>query len=197
MGREPRLIAASKLLAYLLRHDPHAIGLALSPEGWADIDDLCCRARAHGHEIDRDLLLHVVSWNPKRRFEVDGERRRVRAQQGHSVAVDLGLAPREPPPILYHGTVERFLPAILRDGLSRRSRRHVHLSAEQDTALAVGARRGTPVVLSIDAGRMHAGGHTFFLSGNGVWLTEHVPPEFVSVPSPPRPPVTERRKRRA
>ncbi|MFN7973971.1 MAG: RNA 2'-phosphotransferase [Acidobacteriota bacterium] len=196
MGREPRLIAASKLLAYLLRHDPHAIGLALSPEGWADIDDLCCRALMVTRSIATSCSTSSRG-NPKRRFEVDGERRRVRAQQGHSVAVDLGLAPREPPPILYHGTVERFLPAILRDGLSRRSRRHVHLSAEQDTALAVGARRGTPVVLSIDAGRMHAGGHTFFLSGNGVWLTEHVPPEFVSVPSPPRPPVTERRKRRA
>ena len=170
--------ATSHFLAYVLRHHPDEIGIELDRSGWVDVETLLTAAAAHGRRIDRDLLDRVVAGTDKRRYEiVDG---RIRASQGHSVPVDLALTPTTPPALLFHGTVARFLDQILREGLVPKSRHHVHLSGDVPTAVTVGARRGDPVVLEVAAGTMHADGYTFLQATNGVWLTERVPPEFLS-----------------
>jgi putative RNA 2'-phosphotransferase len=168
------LVADSKFLAYVLRHDPAAIGVELDAGGWVDVGVLTAALAAHGRPIDRARLDRLVAGLDKRRFETEGGR--IRAAQGHTVPVDLGLDPATPPALLYHGTVERFVPRILAEGLAPRGRHHVHLSADPDAAATVGARRGEPVVLRVDAAAMHAGGHVFHVAANGVWLTAHVPP---------------------
>ena len=177
---------ASKFLAYVLRHDPAAIGLTLGEGGWVRIDALLAGAARHGRDLEAATIDRVLSAPGKQRFETrDGL---VRAAQGHSVRVDLGLDPRQPPPVLYHGTVARFLDSIFADGLRPGARTHVHLSASPGTATTVGARRGRPVVLLIDCAAMDADGHEFFQASNGVWLTGHVPPAFISFAGrPPAP----------
>ena len=177
---------ASKFMAYVLRHDPGSIGLTLGDGGWVPVDELVAAATRHGRRLDTAMIERVLTAPGKRRYETrDGL---IRAAQGHSVAIDLGLEPRQPPPVLYHGTVARFLDSIFADGLRRGSRTHVHLSADQETATAVGARRGRPVVLVVDSAAMSAGGHEFFQAANGVWLTLHVPPAFLGFPyGPPAP----------
>jgi putative RNA 2'-phosphotransferase len=144
------------------------------------VDDLLSAARRHGFPISYDDLVECVETNDKQRFSFDVSGELIRANQGHSVEVDLQLEEREPPEILYHGTVERFLPSILKEGLVRGRRHHVHLSKDVETATKVGARRGKPVILKIDAGRMHRDGQRFFLSANGVWLTDAVLPTYLS-----------------
>jgi putative RNA 2'-phosphotransferase len=171
---EKETIRLSKRLARHLRHDPAAIGLTLSPDGWAPVDTLL-RALA----ITREQLDEVVETNNKRRFAFDETGTRIRASQGHSVDVDLGLADAVPPDVLYHGTVAKFLDAILREGLRPMNRHAVHLSATVDTARIVGARRGKPVILRVDAAGLAAAGHAFQVSANGVWLTAAVPPEYL------------------
>jgi putative RNA 2'-phosphotransferase len=171
---EKHLIRLSKRLALYLRHDPAALGLTLAPGGWVPVDALL---RALG--ITREELDEVVETNNKRRFAFDETGTRIRASQGHSVTVDLGLADATPPDVLYHGTVAKFLDAILREGLRPMNRHAVHLSATLDTARTVGARRGKPVILHVDAAAMAAAGHTFQVSANGVWLTASVPPEHL------------------
>jgi putative RNA 2'-phosphotransferase len=174
------LTAASKFLSWVLRHDPAAIGLRLDDGGWADISALLAAAARHGQPLSKDMLRQVIDAPGKRRFEVrDGL---IRAAQGHSVPVDLGLDPLAPPAVLYHGTVPRFLPAIRAEGLQPGKRVHVHLSVDEATAAMVGARRGRPVILVINTARMHAAGHAFFRAANGVWLTSSVPPAFISFP---------------
>lgn len=169
---------ASKFLAYVLRHDPAAIGLVLGEGGWVRVDALLAGAERHGRRLDAALIDRVLRAPGKQRFETrDGL---IRAAQGHSVPVDLGLEPRQPPSVLYHGTVARFLDSIFADGLRPGARTHIHLSASTETAATVGARRGRPVVLVIDTVAMRAGGHEFFQASNGVWLTSHVPPAFIS-----------------
>jgi len=172
------VVAASKFLALVLRHDPGRIGLRLDDAGWADIEELIARAAGH-HPLTRPLIERAVAENDKRRYAISEDGRRIRARQGHSVAVDLDLPAVTPPAVLYHGTATRFLEAILREGLDRRSRQHVHLSADIGTATRVGARHGRPVVLCVDAAAMVAAGHVFHLSENGVWLTDAVPPGFL------------------
>ena len=164
----------SKRLSYVLRHNPGSVGLTLGPHGWVGIDDLLRALAEHGHPLSRATLDTVVETSGKKRFEVQGDR--IRAAQGHSVPLDLGLAPQQPPATLWHGTVERFLPSIMAEGLRPRARTHVHLSPDRATARAVGARRGRPVILAVDAGDLHAAGHLFYRAANGVWLTGHVPP---------------------
>jgi putative RNA 2'-phosphotransferase len=177
---------ASKLLAYVLRHNPAAIGLALGEGGWVRIDALLTGVARHGRGLDAAMIDRVLNAPGKQRFETRDDL--IRAAQGHSVPVDLGLEPRQPPPVLYHGTVARFLDSILTGGLRPGSRTHVHLSASPETAATVGARRGRPVVLLIDSAVMNAGGHEFFQASNGVWLTRHVPPAFISFAGrPPAP----------
>ncbi|WP_216328122.1 RNA 2'-phosphotransferase [Deinococcus aestuarii] len=165
----------SRRLSYLLRHAPADLGVTLEPGGWAPVPAVLRHLR-----VSREQLERVVATNDKRRFTLDGER--LRANQGHSVPVDLDLSPAVPPPVLYHGTHPAALPAIHREGLRRMSRHHVHLSPDPETARRVGARRGRPVVLTVRAGEMHGAGHVFSLSENGVWLVDAVPPEFVEFP---------------
>lgn len=171
----------SRFLSRVLRHAPGSIGLSLDAQGWVDVDALLAAAGAHGRPLTAAGLRELVDVSGKRRFAFDADGRHLRAVQGHSVDVDLGLAPRAPPARLYHGTAMRTLDAILREGLSPRSRRHVHLSDASGTARAVGARHGRPVVLEVDAEAAHAGGHAFFRAENGVWLTDRVPPLFLRV----------------
>ncbi|MER6382281.1 RNA 2'-phosphotransferase [Streptomyces sp. NPDC001250] len=179
---ERRTVKVSKYLSKHLRHQPERIGLTLDPAGWVEIDTLIAAAAAHGFRITREELDHVVATNDKRRFAIEGSR--IRASQGHSIEVDLGLPPATPPPYLYHGTVARSLDAIRADGLRPMNRHDVHLSADRETATRVGARRGRPVVLTVDAGAMHRDGHIFRVSANGVWLTRAVPPRYLRFPDP-------------
>jgi putative RNA 2'-phosphotransferase len=170
----------SKFLALVLRHDPGKIGVELDRAGWVSVDVLLEAARAHGRRLSRDQLDRVVAHNDKKRFEFDETGTRIRASQGHSVPVDLGYAPSEPPEVLYHGTATRFLDPIFRDGLVAGKRHHVHLSADAATAVKVGSRHGKVAVLLVAAGRMRADGHEFYRSTNGVWLTERVPVGYLS-----------------
>lgn len=170
----------SKFLALVLRHDPGKIGVELDRAGWVPVDVLLAAARAHGRRLSRDQLDRVVEHNDKKRFEFDETGTRIRASQGHSVPVDLGYEPTEPPEVLYHGTATRALDPIFRDGLRPGKRHHVHLSADVPTAVKVGSRHGKPAVLIVAAGRMRADGHTFYRSTNGVWLTERVPTDYLS-----------------
>jgi putative RNA 2'-phosphotransferase len=178
-----QLITISKFLSLVLRHNPQAIGITLDAEGWVAVDELLAAAARHGQAISQEQLDEVVWTNDKQRFSFSPDGRLIRANQGHSVEVDLGLVPREPPELLYHGTVERFLESIRAQGLARGQRHHVHLSADRDTAARVGQRRGRPVVLTIEAGRMHRDGQQFFQSANGVWLVETVPPTYLQFPN--------------
>jgi putative RNA 2'-phosphotransferase len=177
------LISTSKFLSLVLRHQPETIGITLDAEGWVAIADLLTACAAHGKPITRELLEEVVATNDKRRFSISPDGVRIRANQGHSVEVDLGLTPREPPDLLFHGTVAKFLDAIRRIGLIKGNRHHVHMSADEQTAGKVGQRRGKPVILTIEAARMSRAGHAFFQSDNGVWLVDAVPPEYLRFPS--------------
>lgn len=177
-----RTIKVSKYLSKHLRHQPERIGLTLADGGWVEIDTLLAAAAAHGFRITRAELDHVVTANDKQRFAVEGTR--IRANQGHTVEVDLGLPTATPPPYLYHGTVARNLDVIRAEGLRAMNRHDVHLSPDRETATRVGARRGRPVVLSVDAGAMHRDGHVFHVSANGVWLTRAVPPRYLRFPEP-------------
>ncbi|MGV9562411.1 RNA 2'-phosphotransferase [Streptomyces sp. NPDC003480] len=179
---ERRTVKVSKYLSKHLRHQPERIGLVLDGGGWVEIDTLLAAAASHGFPITRSELDHVVATNDKRRFAIEGTR--IRASQGHSVDVDLGLPPAAPPAYLYHGTVARHLDAIRTEGLRPMNRQDVHLSPDRETATRVGARRGRPVVLTVDAGAMHRDGHVFHVSANGVWLTRAVPPQYLRFPGP-------------
>lgn len=171
------MIRRSKRLSKILRHDPARAGLTLDPAGWVAVDDLLPAVGMTRAELDE-----VVTRNDKRRFAYDETGTRIRANQGHSVPVDLDLPPATPPPVLYHGTVATALPAIRTEGLRPMNRHHVHLSPTIETATHVGARRGRPVVLTVDAAAMAAAGHTFWVTTNGVWLTDTVPPAYLSEP---------------
>lgn len=173
-------IRRSKRLAAVLRHRPESVGIALDRYGWVDVDRLLSALASHGSPMTRQDLDRVVSDNDKQRFEWDRDADRIRARQGHSVEVDLGLLPVAPPEVLYHGTPRRDVESILATGLERRGRHHVHLSADVSTAHRVGARRGDHAVLEVHAARMARDGFTFYLSSNGVWLTDAVPPRYLS-----------------
>jgi putative RNA 2'-phosphotransferase len=172
---EKDTVRLSKRLSRHLRHAPEEIGIRLSADGWTDVAPLLKALR-----ITRDQLDHVVETNNKRRFAFDDTGKRIRANQGHTVPVELDLPVQTPPATLYHGTVATFLDDIMTDGLRPMRRHDVHLSPDVATAVKVGSRRGKPVVLAVDAGRMHADGHEFRLSANGVWLTQHVPAAYLS-----------------
>lgn len=175
----------SKFLSLVLRHQPEAIGLTLDDGGWVEVDRLIAQAVAHGKPLDRELLEEIVATNDKKRFAFSPDGRRIRASQGHSVRVELGLSPQTPPATLFHGTATRFLASIEAQGLVPGSRQHVHLSADVETAERVGARHGKPLVLPIQAAAMHRDGHVFFLSENGVWLTDAVPVRYIELQREP------------
>ncbi len=167
----------SKTLSYWLRHAPEAGGLSLDANGWTEVDAVLAALAREGLPADWDALLAVVETNDKQRFELSTDGERIRARQGHSVSVEGDWTAATPPEVLWHGTVERFLDAILAQGLKPMARHHVHLSPDQETARRVAARRGKPVILEVSAGRLAAQGQAFFVTGNGVWLTESVPPD--------------------
>lgn len=174
--------AASKHISLVLRHKPETIGLVLDEAGFADTGELLHKLAAAGTKLTMDELVEIVRTSDKQRFFLSEDQTRIRANQGHSVGVELGYDPKVPPDVLFHGTVDRFLESIRKTGLRRGQRAHVHLSPDRATAVSVGARRGTAVILTVQAGAMHAAGYAFFVSPNGVWLTERVPPEFLEFP---------------
>ena len=171
----------SRRLSSVLRHRPDSIGLALDAAGWVDVADLLAALAAHGAPLTRAQLEAEVASDAKQRFALDPTGTRIRASQGHSVAVDLGYAPQVPPPVLFHGTPARTAPAVLREGLRPMGRHAVHLSADEATARAVGARRGPAVVLRVDAAALAAEGAVLTRSANGVWLVDAVPPRHLAV----------------
>ncbi len=175
-----RLVTVSKFLSKHLRHAPDALGLTLQLGGWVSVDELLSASARKGFSITYDEMIECVESNDKQRFSFDETGELIRANQGHSVEVDLQLEEKAPPEALYHGTVERFLESIMSEGLKKGKRHHLHLSADVETARKVGARRGKPIILEVASGGMHREGYTFFLSVNGVWLTDSVPREFVT-----------------
>jgi putative RNA 2'-phosphotransferase len=176
-------VRISKFLSLVLRHQPQKIGLTLDGNGWVGVNELLAACRAHGIALTLAELQSVVCNNDKQRFAFSEDGARIRASQGHSVAVTLGDQPAAPPPVLYHGTTDRFLASILAQGLNRGKRHHVHLSADVKTATMVGTRRGKPVVLEILSEAMQRDGFQFFQSANGVWLTDHVPAQYLREPA--------------
>ena len=174
-----RLVKISKYLSKHLRHQPHRIGLELDPGGWVDVDWLLAACARNHFPITRAELAEVVAQNDKQRFAFDPSGTRIRANQGHSVDVDLQLEPVTPPPLLYHGTGHRTADAIAEAGIMRMARHRVHLSSDIATATTVGARHGRPVVFEVDAAAMHSDGFLFYRSANGVWLVDRVPPEYL------------------
>ncbi len=172
-------VKLSRFLSYVLRHKPGSVNLTLDGNGWAGIPELLEKANQHGKPLTRPILEQIVANDDKQRFCFSEDGSKIRANQGHSVGVDLGLIPLEPPKKLYHGTATRFVQSIMSNGLNSRNRNHVHLSSDRDTAADVGRRHGKPVVLEVAAQRMFEDGCLFFRSENGVWLTEEVEQKYL------------------
>jgi len=165
----------SKFLSLLLRHKPETIGLMLDENGWADIDELISKSKEIA--LTRALIDEVVADSDKQRFIIEGNK--IRANQGHSIAVDLEFKAVRPPDMLYHGTATRFLDSIMQGGLTKQQRLHVHLSKNIETATAVGKRHGKVVILEVESKKMFEDGYEFYLSENEVWLTDVVPVEYL------------------
>ena len=179
MNQSERDVKLGRFISLVLRHNPAAASIALDANGWADVQQLLDGMNRAGKAIDKETLARIVRENNKSRYSFNADESKIRANQGHSVPVDVELKPQTPPDVLYHGTAERFLEPILRDGLSPRSRQHVHLSVDTETAVNVGSRHGKPVVLAIDAADMARDGHDFWLSENHVWLCMAVPSRYI------------------
>jgi putative RNA 2'-phosphotransferase len=176
-----KLIQLSRFLCLVLRHKPEAVGVTLDRNGWVKVETLIKAVNRSGRPVTREILDEIVASDDKQRYAFSPDRTLIRASQGHSVDIDLGLKPVEPPEFLYHGTAYRFVTQIKQEGLKPRKRQYVHLSVDVKTAINVGSRHGEPVVLTILARQMHESGHLFHLSENNVWLTEHVQPEFLRI----------------
>jgi putative RNA 2'-phosphotransferase len=174
-------VQISKRLSYWLRHKPDDAGITLDVAGWAPVDAILLALNAQLPGTDWDDVVRVVEFSDKQRFELSHDADLIRARQGHSIEVEGDWPVTAPPDILFHGTVERFVPAILAEGLKPMRRHHVHLSPDVPTAQKVGARRGEPIVLKVQAARLAEGGHMFRLTSNGVWLVDHVPPAFIEI----------------
>ena len=171
-------IKLGRFLSLVLRHDPSAAGISLDGHGWADVKELLAGVSRTGRKIDMDNLERIVRENNKQRYSFNEDHTRIRANQGHSLSVDVELREETPPQYLYHGTATRFFPAIQREGIRKMSRQYVHLSGDFQTAMAVGRRHGSPVVITVDAQAMARDGVGFYRSENGVWLCEHVEPKY-------------------
>ncbi|MEH1769130.1 MAG: RNA 2'-phosphotransferase [Nostoc sp.] len=176
---DSRLVKISKYLSKYLRHTPDAIGIQLAPGGWVDVDELLTACAKNKFPLTRQELQVVVKSSDKQRFSFDSTGNLIRANQGHSIKVDLHLEAVVPQDELYHGTGHKSVESILQTGLSKMSRHHVHLSKDIETAKTVGARHGKPVVFAVNAAAMHQAGYIFYCSANGVWLVENVPPEYL------------------
>lgn len=172
-------IKTSKFLSLVLRHQPELIGLELDAYGWADVKELIIKTNEKGVKLDLNTLQHIVGTNSKKRFSLSDDLSKIRASQGHSVEVDLGLVAQVPPEILYHGTASQNVESILHSGIEKRDRHHVHLSYDVETAIKVGQRHGKPLIFEVYAAQMHINNFYFFLSENGVWLTDNVPAKYL------------------
>lgn len=179
MSNQKTIVKTSKLFSLILRHQPDVIGITLDENGWANVNELIAKFSKKYFPINRVLLDEVVANNNKKRFSFNDSGTKIRANQGHSITVDVELEEKTPPDILYHGTVEKFLHLIFESGLLKMSRQHVHLSADVETAKNVGSRRGKPVLLTVDARQAFRDGIKFYLSKNGVWLADHIPVKYL------------------
>ena len=172
-------VTLGKFISLILRHKPEAIGIELDEEGWADVSELINGINASGHSIDMETLERIVAENNKKRYTLSPDKKRIRANQGHSIDVHIEMEKREPPALLYHGTATRFLDSIKAEGIKKMSRQYVHLSPDVPTAVTVGRRHGKPAVLVIDAAKMAEDGYVFMLSANGVWQSEDIPWRYI------------------
>ncbi|WBX77670.1 RNA 2'-phosphotransferase [Tenacibaculum ovolyticum] len=170
----------SKFLSLILRHAPEKIGIELDAAGWTSVADLLLKMNSNKQVIDFEILQFIVETNKKKRFGFNADKTKIRANQGHSIDIDHGFKSITPPEILYHGTGEKSVASILKTGIEKRNRHHVHLSANKETALKVGQRQGKPVILEIMSLKMAENGHVFYRSENNVWLTDFIPTEFIS-----------------
>ena len=177
---EKQLKHISKFMSLVLRHKPEEIGLQLDENGWTSVEELITKMNENGVSVDRETINKVVETNDKKRFAFNEDETLIRASQGHSIDIELDLPAAMPPDILYHGTTEKYLESIFKEGLKKQSRQYVHLSITIETAKAVGGRHGKPVILLINARAMHESGYKFYLSENKVWLTDAVPVEFIT-----------------
>jgi len=179
MNNEKSLTKLSKFLSLVLRHKPETIDITLSDQGWVDTNTLIEKMNACGKQIDLETLTTVVNTNNKKRFAFNEDKSQIRANQGHSLKVDLGYVEKSPPDILYHGTAHKNIESIFKTGLEKRNRHQVHLSKDRDTAFNVGQRHGKPIILKVMAKEMHQNGFKFFESENKVWLTDSVPVKYL------------------
>ncbi len=169
-----------KFLSYVLRHEPDKIGIELDENGWANVQELIEKCKKHRCHFSMNDLIEIVETNDKKRYSFNEKRNKIRANQGHSIDIDLGLSPVEPPEFLYHGTATRFLNSIMEEGIVKGSRQHVHLSKDKQTAEKVGSRHGKVAILTILSGKMHEDGILFYQSDNGVWLTDYIDVKYIS-----------------
>jgi putative RNA 2'-phosphotransferase len=172
-------INISKFLSLVLRHQPETIGIELDQNGWTDVNELIEKANNYGIKFDRETLNHIVETNSKKRFAFNDTVDKIRASQGHSVEIELGYTNQQPPEFLFHGTSEKFVQSILSTGLDKISRLHIHLSSDIETAIKVGQRHGKPFVFKVLAGQMYQDNFVFYISENGVWLTNNVPTKYL------------------
>ena len=171
----------SKFLSYVLRHHPELIGLNLDEQGWTNVDELITKSRRDSYQgFTFEELDEIVETNDKKRFIFNEDKTRIRANQGHSIDIDLALKPQQPPEFLYHGTAQKNIDSIIEKGIEKRNRQHVHLSLDKETATKVGMRHGKPIILTINSGKMFEDGILFYLSENGVWLTDFVEAKYIS-----------------
>lgn len=173
------VVKISKFLSLVLRHQPELINLNMDEQGWVDVHELTEKCATKGVHFTFDELKYVVDSNDKKRFKFNEDFTKIRASQGHSIKVDLGLELKYPPEFLYHGTGKQSVESIKRSGLEKRNRQQVHLSKDKDTATKVGQRHGVPFIFTVRSGDMDRDGFKFFLSDNGVWLTDHVPAKYL------------------
>ena len=176
MGKLEKL---SVFISLILRHKPETIGIQLDEHGWANVDELISGISSTGRKIDMEILEEIVRADNKQRYSFNENKTLIRANQGHSIPVDVELKEQQPPQILYHGTASRFLDSIMQEGLKPMSRLYVHLSSDMETAMKVGKRHGEPVVLKINSEEMCNDGIKFYLSENGVWLAKSVAKKYI------------------
>lgn len=179
MFSEKQLTHISKFLSLVLRHLPETISIQLDQNGWTDVNELIEKANNYGIKFDRETLNHIVETNSKKRFAFNETFDKIRASQGHSVDIELGYSNQKPPTILFHGTADKFVQSILDTGLEKRNRQHVHLSSDLETALKVGQRHGKPFIFKVLAEQMYNDNFQFYISENGVWLTDNVPTKYL------------------
>ena len=170
-----------RFISFILRHHPETIGISLDEYGWANVDELLSGINNSGRTIDMELLEEIVRTDQKQRYSFNEDKTLIRANQGHSISVDVELEEMQPPQVLYHGTASRFLDAIMQEGLKPMSRLYVHLSKDIETAKVVGARHGAPIILKINTSQMQEDGMKFYLSKNGIWLTKNIPTKYIEL----------------